>query len=93
MVLTSTKESHRVMRNWFMPKWTPCKRRVFIKKLTKLGFNAPEAGGRHFYMRYGSNVLTIPNNPEYSVSQLKMMLKELEIIIGRAISLEEWDKL
>jgi len=23
-----------------MPKWNPCKRRVFIKKLVKLGFNA-----------------------------------------------------
>ena len=93
MVLILTKESHQVMRVSFMPKWTPCKRRVFIKKPTKLGFSAPEAGGRHFYMRYGSNVLTIPNNSEYSVPQLKMMLKELETIIGKSISLKEWDEL
>ncbi|NJD51696.1 MAG: hypothetical protein FIB07_02395 [Candidatus Methanoperedens sp.] len=33
-----------------MPKWNPCKRRVFIKKLVKLGFNMPEPGGRHFYI-------------------------------------------
>lgn len=76
-----------------MPRWTPCKRRNFIKKLLKLGFDKPESGGRHFYMRYGSNVLTIPNNPEYSVPQLKMMIKELENIVGRRISLEEWEEL
>jgi len=35
-----------------MGKWKPCKRRDFIKKLKKLGFEAPEPGGRHFYMRY-----------------------------------------
>ena len=76
-----------------MPRWMPCKRRTFIKKLVKLGFNPPEPGGRHFYMRYGSNVLTIPNNDEYAVPQLKMMIRELEDIIGRKISLEEWQEL
>lgn len=76
-----------------MPRWTPCKRRIFIKKLIKLGFNPPEPGGRHFYMRYGSNVLTIPGNEEYSVPQLRMMIKELENIIGRKITLEEWGEL
>lgn len=76
-----------------MPRWTPCKRRIFIKKLVKLGFNPPEPGGRHFYMRYGSNVLTIPSNEEYSVPQLKIMMKELENIIGRKITLEEWEGL
>ena len=76
-----------------MPKWNPCKRRNFIKKLVKLGFNQPEPGGRHFYMRYGTKVLTIPSNDEYSVTQLKMMIKELEKLIGRTITLEEWDEL
>lgn len=76
-----------------MPRWTPCKRRDFIKKLVKLGFSKPEPGGRHFYMRYGSYALTIPNNPEYSVQQLKMMIKELEKIIGKNITLEEWEEL
>ena len=76
-----------------MPKWNPCKRRVFIKKLVKLGFNQPEPGGRHFYMRYGTKVLTIPGNDEYSIPQLKMMIKELENLIGRKITLEEWDEL
>jgi len=76
-----------------MPKWNPCKRRVFIKKLVKLGFNMPEPGGRHFYMRYGTKVLTIPSNEKYVVLQLKMMIKELEKLIGRTITLEEWDEL
>ena len=85
--------SRMAKRLWLMPKWKPCKRRVFIKKLTKLGFGAPEPGGRHFYMRYGSKVITIPGNDEYSVSQLKMMIKEMEKLIGRKITLEEWGEL
>jgi hypothetical protein len=44
-------------------------------------------------MRYDTKVLTIPNNDEYSVPQLKMMIKELEKLIGRIITLEEWDEL
>ena len=76
-----------------MPKWNPCKRRVFIKKLVKLGFNILEPGGRHFYMRYETKVLTIQGNDEYSVPQLKMMIKELEKLIGRIITLEEWEEL
>lgn len=76
-----------------MHRWTPCKRRIFIKKLVKLGFSTPEPGGRHFYMRYGNHTLTIPNNPEYSVPQLKRMIHELEKIIGRTITLEEWEEL
>ena len=66
-----------------MAKWAPCKRRVFIKKLSGLGFSPPEPGGRHFYMRYRTHTLAIPSNAEYSVLQLKMLLKEVEHIIGR----------
>jgi len=76
-----------------MPKWNPCKRRVFVRKLLKLGFNAPEPGGRHFYMRYDTKVLTIPSNDEYSVPQLKMIIKELEKLIEKIITLEEWEEL
>jgi predicted RNA binding protein YcfA (HicA-like mRNA interferase family) len=42
-----------------MAKWKPCKRRDFIKKLKKLGFETPEAGGRHFYMLTPLNALPI----------------------------------
>jgi len=44
-------------------------------------------------MRYGTKVLTIPSNDEYGVPLLKMMIKELEKLIGRTITLEEWDEL
>jgi hypothetical protein len=76
-----------------MGRWTPCKRRTFVKKLKRLGFGSPEPGGRHFYMRYGTHTLTIPNNPEFSVPQLKMLITEVEHILGRKISLMGWDKL
>jgi len=74
-------------------RWTPCKRTDFIKKLRALGFRPPEPGGRHFYMRYGKYTLTIPNNPEFSVPQVKMLLKQIDKILTRKISLEEWQSL
>jgi hypothetical protein len=44
-------------------------------------------------MRYGTHTLPIPNNSEYSVSQLKMLIKEVESILEEDISLDEWEKL
>jgi predicted RNA binding protein YcfA (HicA-like mRNA interferase family) len=76
-----------------MGRWTPCKRKDFITKLRKLGFEAPEAGGRHFFMRYKTFTLTLPSNSEYSVHQVKMLVKEIERGIIRDISLETWRKL
>ena len=76
-----------------MARWAPCKRRVFVRKLVRLGFSPPEPGGRHFYMRYGTHTLSIPNNNEYSVPQLKALLKEVAQIMGRKISLQEWQSL
>jgi hypothetical protein len=35
--------------------------------------------------------LTIPSNEEYSVPQLKMMLREAGVILDREISLQEWE--
>jgi hypothetical protein len=37
--------------------------------------------------------LAIPSNAEYSVPQLRFMLKEVEAVIGRAISNDEWVRL
>ena len=76
-----------------MGKWKPCKRRDFIKKLKKFGFEPPEPGGRHFYMRYKTYTLTLPSNKEYSVPQVKMLLGEIERGINKKISLELWEKL
>ena len=76
-----------------MGKWTPCKRRDFIKKLKEIGFEPPEPGGRHFYMRYGTYTFTVPSNQEYSVPQVKALLKEIAQGIGREIPLDEWERL
>jgi len=76
-----------------MGKWKPCKRRDFIKKLKKFGFDPPEPGGHHFYMRYGTYTLTLPSNKEYSVQQVKMLLNEIERGISKKIPFEEWEDL
>ena len=76
-----------------MAKWMPRKRRDFIKKLRKLGFEPPEPGGRHHYMRYGTYTLTLPSNKEYSVPQIKMLLNEIERGISKKISLQQWENL
>jgi hypothetical protein len=44
-------------------------------------------------MVYQQHRLTIPSNSEYSVPQLRMMLREAESIIGREIAADEWNKL
>jgi len=35
--------------------------------------------------------LALPSNDEYSVPQLRMMIREVEGIIGRQVSLDEWN--
>ncbi|MEO8073453.1 MAG: type II toxin-antitoxin system HicA family toxin [Acidobacteriota bacterium] len=37
--------------------------------------------------------MTVPSNSEYSVPQLRMMLREVEEIIERKITVEEWNGL
>jgi hypothetical protein len=76
-----------------MSRWSPCKRRLFIKKLKKLGDNDPETGGRHEFMLYSSHKQTIPNNEEFSVPQLKKLIRQVEQKIGREIAIEEWHNL
>jgi hypothetical protein len=44
-------------------------------------------------MVYQQHRLAIPANPEYSVPQLRMMLREVAAIIGREISADEWGHL
>lgn len=76
-----------------MSRWTPCKRRRFIKKLRALGFEGPISGTRHQFLVHGHHRLAIPSNAEYSVPQLRMMLREVEAILERSISREEWGRL
>ena len=76
-----------------MSRWIPCKRRDFIAKTRKLGFDGPYSGTRHQFMVYQTARLAIPSNPEYSVPQLRMMLAEVESILGRTLSPNEWNNL
>jgi hypothetical protein len=74
-------------------QWTPCKRRDFIRRLRELGFDGPFLGTRHQFMVYKQHRLAIPSNTEYSVPQLRMMIREIESIISREIIADEWNSL
>ena len=76
-----------------MSRWYPCKRREFIQRLRSVDFAGPYSGGSHQFMVYAGCRLAIPSNPEYSVPQLRMMLNEIEGILGRTITVEEWNHL
>jgi len=74
-------------------RWRPCKRRDFIKKLRHLGFDGPYSGTRHQFMVFENYRLSITSNAEYSVPQLRMMLNEVEAILDRSITVDEWNNL
>ena len=76
-----------------MSQWRRCKRQDFIRRLLKLGFDGPYTGTRHQFMVYEQHRLAISSNAEYSVPQLRMMLREVEEIISRQISVAEWNHL
>jgi hypothetical protein len=76
-----------------MSRWVPCKRRDFIQRLRKLGFEGPFSGTRHQFMVYEQHRLAIPSNVEYSVPQLRMMIREVEGIIGHEILADGWNRL
>jgi hypothetical protein len=63
-------------------RWTPCKRREFIRRLRVLGFDGPFSGARHQFL------IQNENRP-----QLRMMLRETAIILGREIYLAERERL
>lgn len=72
-----------------MAGWRPVKRREFIRKLRALGFGGPYSGTRHQFMELGSHRQTVPTNHEYSVPQIRMLVRQVEEIIERNISAEE----
>jgi len=74
-------------------QWKPCKRQNFIRRLRKLGFDGPFSGTRHQFMIYKHYRLAIPSNAEYSVPQLRMMIREVENIVGHEITANEWNRL
>jgi len=76
-----------------MAAWRPLKRRDFIRKLRALDFYGPFSGTRHQFMILGQHRQTIPSNSEFSVPQIRMLVRQVESILDRPISLEEWDSL
>ena len=76
-----------------MSRWAPCKRRDFIRRLQEIGFDGPFSGTRHQFMVYEQHRLAIPSNAEYSVPQLRMMIREVEDIIDHQITADEWSRL
>ena len=76
-----------------MSRWSPCRRRDFVRRLRALGFDGPFSGTRHQFMVCQAHRLAIPSNDEYSVPQLRMLLREVEGILERHISVAEWNAL
>lgn len=76
-----------------MSRWQPCKRRDFIVRLRSIGFDGPFSGTRHQFLVYGQRRFAVPSNTEYSVAQLRMLLREVGEIIGREITVDEWNEL
>ncbi|MCC5610288.1 hypothetical protein LC612_26930 [Nostoc sp. CHAB 5834] len=64
-----------------------------MNKLRRIGFEGTYSGTRHQFMVYGQHRLTIPSNDEYSVPQLRMMIGEVEVILEREMTLDEWNSL
>ncbi len=76
-----------------MTQWHPCKRNDFIRRLRRLGFDGPYSGSRHQFLVIENHRLTVPSNSEFSVPQLRMMLREAGAILGREITADEWQSL
>ena len=73
-----------------MSRWRPCSRREFLRRLRKLGFDGPFSGTRHQFMVYQQYRLAVPSNAEYSVPQLRVLLREVAAILGREITADDW---
>ena len=44
-------------------------------------------------MIFGQHRQTIPTNSEFSVPQIRLLLRQVESILARQISLDEWNSL
>ncbi len=61
--------------------------------MRSLGFEGPYSGARHQFLVYENHRLTIPSNAEYSVPQLRLLLREAATILERDINQQEWESL
>jgi hypothetical protein len=55
-----------------------------------LGFSEPLPGGKHHYVVGHGGHIVLPSNREYSVEQLRMLLRQVEGVMGRRVTLREW---
>ena len=76
-----------------MPGWKPIKRREFLRRLRALGFEGPYRGTRHDFLVLGQHRQTIPSNREYSVPQLRLLLRQVQTVLHRSITPDEWERL
>jgi hypothetical protein len=76
-----------------MPDWHPIKRREFVRRLRALGFAGPYRGTRHDFLVFGQRRQTVPSNAEFSLPQLRMLLRQVESVCGRNISVDDWEAL
>jgi hypothetical protein len=53
-----------------------------------LNFAGPFSGAGHQFMAFGSHRQTIPSNSEYSVPQVRMLVRQVESILVRSISID-----
>ena len=72
-----------------MPKLAPIKRKDLIYYLRQLGFEGPDSGGNHQYMKKDSLKVRIPNSHQGEIS------KNLQIRILKQANIEKeiWEKL
>lgn len=70
-----------------MGRLTPVPRRELVRRLKRLGFEGPFAGGRHEFMLRGDRRLILPNphRQDIGASLLARLLDQVDI------SLEEWE--
>ena len=64
-----------------------------IRRRVDLGFDGPFSGTERQFMIYSGHRLVIPSNSEYSIPQLRFMLREIESIIDRQLPSAERDQL
>lgn len=71
-----------------MGRLTPVSRRDLVRRLKRLGFEGPFAGGRHEFMMRGDKRLILPNPHRQDIGAplLARLLDQVDI------SLEEWEE-
>ncbi len=64
-----------------------------MRKLRALGFAGPYSGTRHQFMTVGTARLAIPSAEEIGVAKVRELVREIELLLGRAIEVDEWNRL